>query len=127
MSFVDSILDSAPAGSNPYTYAANFVATVIPRKPNWYFSNIIAAGVVAAINLVLTISCFLVMWRRSRAGTGVGLWFFKLRYGHSSGVPYIMPNALTMFLFWNLIFILLMQPYIWLNYFAYYSPSLQLT
>ncbi|ELU38319.1 hypothetical protein AG1IA_07644 [Rhizoctonia solani AG-1 IA] len=44
-----------------------------------------------------------------------------------SGVPYIMPNALTMFLFWNLIFMLLMQPYIWLNYFAYHTPSLQLT
>ncbi|KAG8719251.1 hypothetical protein FRC09_011419 [Ceratobasidium sp. 395] len=66
------------------------------------------------------------MWRRSRAGTGVGLWFFKTQYGHSSGLPYIMPNALTMFLFWNLIFMLLMQPYIWLNYFAYRSPNLSL-
>ncbi|KAG8743283.1 hypothetical protein FRC10_012246 [Ceratobasidium sp. 414] len=122
MSFIDSILSSAPAGSNPYAYAAGFVATIIPRKPDWYFSNIIAAGVVAAINLISTIACFLVMWRRSRAGTGVGLWFFRTR-----GVPYIMPNALTMFLFWNLIFMLLMQPYIWLNYFAYYSPSLQVT
>ncbi|QRV98929.1 hypothetical protein RhiJN_26948 [Ceratobasidium sp. AG-Ba] len=127
MSFVDSILSSAPAGSNPYKYAADFVATIIPPKPGWYFDNIIAAGIVAAINLISTIACFIVMWRRSQAGTGVGLWFFRTRYGHSSGVPYIMPNALTMFLVWNLVFMLLMQPYIWLNYFAYSSPSLQLT
>ncbi|KAF8607313.1 hypothetical protein BDV93DRAFT_520184 [Ceratobasidium sp. AG-I] len=127
MSFVDSILQSAPEGSNPYAYAADYVATIIPRKPDWYFSNIIAAGVVAAINLISTIACFVVMWRRSKGGSGVGLWFFRTQYGHSSGVPYIMPNALTMFLFWNLIFMLLMQPYIWLNYFAYYAPSLQLT
>ncbi|KAG8686758.1 hypothetical protein FRC09_013940, partial [Ceratobasidium sp. 395] len=123
MSFVDSILNSAPKGSNPYGYAAEFVATIIPRKPDWYFANIIAAGIVAAVNLISTIGCFFIMWKRSRAGTGVGLWFFRTRYGHSSGVPYIMPNALTMFLFWNLIFMLLMQPYIWLNYFAYYSPN----
>lgn len=127
MSFVDNIIHSAPNGTNPYAFAADFVATIIPRKPDWYFSNIIAAGIVAAINLISTIACFIVMWKRSQAGTGVGLWFFRLRYGHSSGVPYVMPNALTMFLFWNLIFTLLMQPYIWLNYFAYYSPSLQLT
>ncbi|KAL5639720.1 hypothetical protein ACGC1H_006342 [Rhizoctonia solani] len=127
MSFVDHIILSAPKGSNPYAYAAEFVATVIPRKPDWYFANIIASGVVGAINLISTIACFFVMWKRSRAGTGVGLWFFRLRYGHSSGVPYVMPNALTMFLFWNLIFMLLMQPYIWLNYFAYHTPSLQLT
>ncbi|CEL54900.1 hypothetical protein RSOLAG1IB_07392 [Rhizoctonia solani AG-1 IB] len=127
MSFVDSIILSAPQGLNPYTYAADFVATIIPPKPHWYFMNIIASGVVAAINLISTIACFIVMWKRSQAGTGVGLWFFRLRYGHSSGVPYIMPNALTMFLFWNLIFMLLMQPYIWLNYFAYHTPSLQLT
>ncbi|CUA78391.1 putative dolichyl pyrophosphate Glc1Man9GlcNAc2 alpha-1,3-glucosyltransferase [Rhizoctonia solani] len=127
MSFVDSIILSAPQGSNPYAYAAQFVATVIPPKPGWYFANIIASGIVAAINLISTIACFIVMWKRSRAGTGVGLWFFRLRYGHASGVPYIMPNALTMFLFWNLIFMLLMQPYIWLNYFAYHTPSLQLT
>ncbi|CAE6459968.1 unnamed protein product [Rhizoctonia solani] len=109
MSFIDSIILSAPPGSNPYTYAAKFVETIIPPKPDWYFSNIIASGVVAAINLISTIACFLVMWKRSQAGTGVGLWFFRLRYGHSSGVPYVMPNALTMFLFWNLIFMLLMQ------------------
>ncbi|CAE6508170.1 unnamed protein product [Rhizoctonia solani] len=109
MSFVDSIILSAPQGSNPYAYAAQFVATVIPPKPGWYFANIIASGIVAAINLISTIACFIVMWKRSRAGTGVGLWFFRLRYGHASGVPYIMPNALTMFLFWNLIFMLLMQ------------------
>ncbi|KAJ1299804.1 hypothetical protein OPQ81_000703 [Rhizoctonia solani] len=125
MAFVDSIILSAPPGSNPYAYAADFVATIIPRKPDWYFANIIASGVVGAINLTSTIACFIVMWKRSKAGSGVGLWFF--RYGHSSGVPYVMPNALTMFLFWNLIFMLLMQPYIWLNYFAYHRPSLQLT
>ncbi|CAE7131728.1 unnamed protein product [Rhizoctonia solani] len=106
---VFSIIFSAPKGSNPYDYAADFVATVIPPKPDWYFANIIASGVVAAINLISTIACFIVMWKRSQAGSGVGLWFFRLRYGHSSGVPYIMPNALTMFLFWNLIFMLLMQ------------------
>ncbi|KAG8748087.1 hypothetical protein FRC11_012128, partial [Ceratobasidium sp. 423] len=83
MSFVDSIILSAPPGSNPYAYAADFVATVIPRKPDWYFANIIASGVVGAINLISTIACFIVMWKRSQAGTGVGLWFFRLRYGHS--------------------------------------------
>ncbi|QRW25900.1 hypothetical protein RhiXN_10977 [Rhizoctonia solani] len=84
MSFVDSIILSAPQGSNPYTYAADFVATIIPPKPDWYFVNIIASGIVAAINLISTIACFIVMWKRSQAGTGVGLWFFRLRYGHSS-------------------------------------------
>ncbi|CAE6438487.1 unnamed protein product [Rhizoctonia solani] len=73
-----------PQGSNPYTYAADFVATIIPPKPDWYFVNIIASGIVAAINLISTIACFIVMWKRSQAGTGVGLWFFRLRYGHSS-------------------------------------------
>ncbi|KAG9124348.1 hypothetical protein FRC07_011966 [Ceratobasidium sp. 392] len=106
--------------SRPSTLAT----TIVPPKPKWYFSGIIAVGVIAAINLISTVVSFCVMWRRSRAGTGVGLWFFKTQYGHSSGLPYIMPNALTMFLFWNLIFMLLMQPYIWLNYLAYCSPNL---
>ncbi|KDN39805.1 hypothetical protein RSAG8_08597, partial [Rhizoctonia solani AG-8 WAC10335] len=70
-SFVDSIILSAPEGSNPYTYAADFVATIIPRKPDWYFANIIASGIVAAINLISTIACFFVMWKRSQAGTGI--------------------------------------------------------
>ncbi|KAH7337638.1 hypothetical protein B0J17DRAFT_718391 [Rhizoctonia solani] len=123
MSFIDSIILSAPPGSNPYAYAADFVETIIPRKPDWYFANIIASGVVAAINLTSTIACFIVMWKRSQAGTGVGLWFFRLRYGHSSGVPYVMPNALTIPALINRY----SQPYIWLNYFAYHTPSLQLT
>ncbi|KAJ1301097.1 hypothetical protein OPQ81_003514 [Rhizoctonia solani] len=127
MSLIDTIVSSAPPGSNPYAYAADFIINIIPGKPQWYFGNIIASGVVGAINLISTISVFIVMWKRSQAGTGVGLWFFRLRYGHSSGVPYIMPNALTMFLFWNLIFMLLMQPYIWLNYVAFRAPTLELT
>ncbi|CCO35119.1 hypothetical protein BN14_09234 [Rhizoctonia solani AG-1 IB] len=117
MSFVDSIILSAPQGLNPYTYAADFVATIIPPKPHWYFMNIIASGVVAAINLISTIACFIVMWKRSQAGTGirsfeVGIPRRPEEYELiviDSGVPYIMPNALTMFLFWNLIFMLLMQ------------------
>ncbi|QRV84886.1 hypothetical protein RhiJN_12902 [Ceratobasidium sp. AG-Ba] len=94
MSFVDSILSSAPAGSNPYTYAAEFVATIIPPKPGWYFDNIIAAGIVAAINLISTIACFIVMWRRSRAGTGVGLWFFRTRLEMRSLTDLIDTNPL---------------------------------
>ncbi|KAG8782762.1 hypothetical protein FRC12_020434 [Ceratobasidium sp. 428] len=89
MSFVDSILNSAPKGSNPYAYAAEFVATIIPRKPDWYFANIIAAGIVAAVNLISTIGCVFIMWKRSRAGTGVGLWFFRTRYGHSRLDKYV--------------------------------------
>ncbi|CAE6400155.1 unnamed protein product [Rhizoctonia solani] len=116
MSFIDSIILSAPPGSNPYTYAAKFVETIIPPKPDWYFSNIIASGVVAAINLISTIACFLVMWKRSQAGTGVGLWFFRLRYGKlihaTNDIPALINHS---------------QPYIWLNYFAYHTPSLQLT
>ncbi|KAG8755511.1 hypothetical protein FRC12_010861 [Ceratobasidium sp. 428] len=38
-----------------------------------------------------------------------------------------MPNALTMFLLWNTVFMSFMQPYIWLNYVSYHSPSLRTT
>ncbi|KAL5639713.1 hypothetical protein ACGC1H_006336 [Rhizoctonia solani] len=38
-----------------------------------------------------------------------------------------MPNPLTMFLVWNAIFSLLMQPYTWLNYFAWKYPSRAVT
>ncbi|KAG9081940.1 hypothetical protein FS749_007277 [Ceratobasidium sp. UAMH 11750] len=59
-----------------------------------------------------------------------GLAPFQLSYScliSRSGIPYLTPNALTMFLLWNLVFMSLMQPYIWLNYVAYYSPSLHIT
>ncbi|KAG8731427.1 hypothetical protein FRC12_019725, partial [Ceratobasidium sp. 428] len=49
MSFVDSILQSAPEGSNPYAYAAEFVATIIPRKPDSYFRSLIVFGSFAAV------------------------------------------------------------------------------
>ncbi|KAL5639691.1 hypothetical protein ACGC1H_006327 [Rhizoctonia solani] len=38
-----------------------------------------------------------------------------------------MPNPLTMFLVWNFIFSSLMQPYTWLNYFAWKYPSRAVT
>ncbi|KAG8786568.1 hypothetical protein FRC12_016444 [Ceratobasidium sp. 428] len=83
----------SPKGSNPYAYAAEFVATIIPRKPDWYFANIIAAGIVAAVNLISTIGCFFIMWKRSRAGTGVGLWFFRTRRTSGSTTLLIILQA----------------------------------
>jgi hypothetical protein len=41
--------------------------------------------------------------------------------GSLGGVPYLVPNALMMFLLFNGIFALLMQPYIWIV-----SPSARL-
>lgn len=67
------------------------------------------------------------MWKRAKQGGGEGLWFFSVRHGHRSGIPYIIPNALSMYLSFNLIFMLLMQPYIWMNYFAYKTPTLNVT
>ncbi|CAE6337722.1 unnamed protein product [Rhizoctonia solani] len=105
-----------PQGSNPYTYAADFVATIIPPKPHWYFANIIASGIVAAINLISTIACFLVMWRRSQAGTGIRTFQVGILQQPKKYELTVVHSA-----------IIRVQPYIWLNYFAYHTPSLQLT
>ncbi|KAF8607305.1 hypothetical protein BDV93DRAFT_306783 [Ceratobasidium sp. AG-I] len=128
LSFVDLLIFSAPKGESPYAYAANYIAHIMPDKPDWYYKQIIASGVLNACNLLLTLASFLVVRRRRKASGDLGsLWFFRKRFGHPSRVPYIMPNPLTMFLVWNTMFTLLMQPYTWLNYFAYKYPTRAVT
>ncbi|KAL5639719.1 hypothetical protein ACGC1H_006341 [Rhizoctonia solani] len=63
--------------------------------------------------------CMHMVGARRKLGESSPYWFVRLQYDHSSGVPYLVPNALMMFLFFNGIFALLMQPYIWINYIAY--------
>ncbi|KAG9124366.1 hypothetical protein FRC07_011892 [Ceratobasidium sp. 392] len=104
---VAGIIQSAPPGLNPYAYAAELVV-----------------GAFAAINLLSTIASFVVLWRKSRSGSGIGFWFFKSQYGHASGIPYIMPNALTMYLFWNTVFMLFMQPFIWSTYISNHALNI---
>ncbi|CEL54891.1 hypothetical protein RSOLAG1IB_07383 [Rhizoctonia solani AG-1 IB] len=124
LSFVDLLIFSAPEGESPFAYAANFIVHLLPAKPDWYFKQIIATGVLNAVSFVLTLVSFIIVARRRKLANEMGsLWFFRTRYGHPSRIPYIMPNPLTMFLVWNAIFSILMQPYTWLNYFAWKYPS----
>ncbi|CAE6478680.1 unnamed protein product [Rhizoctonia solani] len=127
-SFVDLLIFTAPEGESPFAFAANYITYLLPAKPNWYFKQIIATGVLNAVSFILTLVSFFIVARRRKAANEVGsLWFFRTRYGHPSRIPYIMPNPLTMFLVWNAIFSLLMQPYTWLNYFAWKYPSRAVT
>lgn len=85
-------------------------------------------SVLHACNFLLTLVSFVVVARRGKpSNDSSSLWFFRTRYGHPSRIPYIMPNPLAMFLAWNAIFTLLMQPYTWLNYFAWKYPSRAVT
>ncbi|KAG8694234.1 hypothetical protein FRC08_008611 [Ceratobasidium sp. 394] len=133
MSFLDTVLRAAPSGSNPYAFAVEFVAAIVPPKPVWYFKNLIAVGVIAMVHIdypiLETVSSrfehlLLVLQEAVRIYT---LHYLYILITVQSGIPYPTPNALTMFLLWNLVFMSLMQPYIWLNYVAYYSPSLHIT
>ncbi|CAE6478124.1 unnamed protein product [Rhizoctonia solani] len=127
-SFVDILISHAPEGVSPFAFTANYVAGLIPAKPDWYFKQLIAAGVVNGVALILTIVAFIVVARRRKAvKEGGSLWFFRTHYGHPSRIPYIMPHPLTMFLVWNALLLLMMQPYTWLNYFAWKYPSRELT
>ncbi|KDN39814.1 hypothetical protein RSAG8_08606, partial [Rhizoctonia solani AG-8 WAC10335] len=128
LSFVDLLIFTAPEGESPFAYAANYVTHLLPPKPDWYFKQIIATGVLHGVSFILTLVSFVIVARRRKTTNEVGsLWFLRTRYGHPSRVPYIMPNPLTMFLIWNAIFSLLMQPYNWLNYFAWKYPSRAVT
>ncbi|KAG8752923.1 hypothetical protein FRC12_011744 [Ceratobasidium sp. 428] len=116
MSYVQEILDSAPQGSNPYAYAADLLeAKLLPRQKSFDRILVVLAS-FAAINLLSTITTIVVLWRRSRSGSGIGFWFFKTRHSHPSGIPYITPNTLTMYLFWDTVFVLLMQLIIGLRF-----------
>ncbi|KAJ1301089.1 hypothetical protein OPQ81_003507 [Rhizoctonia solani] len=128
LSFVDLLISSAPEGESPFAYAASYIEHFLPTKPDWYFKQIIATAVLNGVSFALTIVSFVIVARRRRIKNEVGsLWFFRTRYGHPSRIPYIMPNPLTMFLVWNAIFSLLMQPYTWFNYFAWKYPSRAVT
>ncbi|CAE6432848.1 unnamed protein product [Rhizoctonia solani] len=97
-------------------------------QPDWYFKQIIVAGVLNGVSFILTVVSFVIVARRRKTVNEMGsLWFFRTNYSHPSRIPYIMPNPLTMFLVWNFIFSLLMQPYTWLNYFAWKYPSREVT
>ncbi|CAE6535042.1 unnamed protein product [Rhizoctonia solani] len=127
-SFVDLLILSAPKGASPFAYAANYVEHLLPAKPDWYFNQIIASAVLHGVSFILTMVSFVIVARRRKSTNEMGsLWFFRTRYGHPSRIPYIMPNPLTMFLTWNAIFSLLMQPYTWFNYFAWKYPSRAVT
>ncbi|CAE6433593.1 unnamed protein product [Rhizoctonia solani] len=127
-SFVDLLISTAPEGESPFAYAANYIAHLLPEKPDWYYKQIIATGVLNGVSFILTLVSFAIVARRRKTANEMGsLWFFRTRYGHPSRIPYIMPNPLTMFLLWNAIFSLLMQPYTWFNYFAWKYPSRAVT
>ncbi|CAE6478649.1 unnamed protein product [Rhizoctonia solani] len=128
ISFVDTQISSAPEGASPFAYAANYVSHFLLTKPDWYFKQIIVAGVLNGMSFILTLVSFVIVARRRKTANEVGsLWFFRAHYGHPSRIPYLMPNPLTMFLVWNFIFSSLMQPYTWLNYFAWKYPSRAIT
>ncbi|KAG8752452.1 hypothetical protein FRC12_011947 [Ceratobasidium sp. 428] len=142
MSYVEEILNSAPQGSNPYAYAANLLdAKLIPRQKS-FDRTLVVLGSFAAVNFISTLTTVVVLWRRSRSGSGIGFWSFKARYGHprfdelrfqlpldanpvSSGIPYITPNTLTMYLFWDTIFMILTQLIIGLRFATAHFSSLQ--
>ncbi|KAH7337649.1 hypothetical protein B0J17DRAFT_707006 [Rhizoctonia solani] len=127
-SFIDLLISNAPEGESPFAYAADYVTHLLPVKPDWYYRQIIATGVLNGVSFILTLLSFAIVARRRKTSNDVGsLWFFRTRYGHPSRVPYTMPNPLTMFLLWNAIFSLLMQPYTWFNYFAWKYPSRAVT
>ncbi|KAG8711609.1 hypothetical protein FRC11_002352 [Ceratobasidium sp. 423] len=128
LSFVDLLIFSAPKGKSPFAYAANYVEHILPPKPDWYFQQIIATAVLHGVSFILTMVSFIIVARRRKTTNEIGsLWFFRTHYGHPSRIPYIMPNPLTMFLAWNAIFSLLMQPYTWFNYYAWKYPSRAIT
>ncbi|KAL5639690.1 hypothetical protein ACGC1H_006327 [Rhizoctonia solani] len=128
LSFVDAQIFSAPEGASRFAYAANYVSHFLLAKPDWYFKQIIVAGVLNGVSFILTLVSFVIVARRRKTAKEVGsLWFFRTHYGHPSRIPYLMPNPLTMFLVWNFIFSSLMQPYTWLNYFAWKYPSRAVT
>ncbi|KAB5588874.1 Transmembrane protein [Ceratobasidium theobromae] len=112
LSVVDLLIFSAPEGVSPFIYAANYIAHIMPDKPGWYYKQIIVTAVLYALSFLLSCASFVAVARRGKQSSS--LWLFRTHYGHSSRIPYIMPNPLTMFLGWNIIFSLLMQPYTWL-------------
>ncbi|KAG8694448.1 hypothetical protein FRC08_008479 [Ceratobasidium sp. 394] len=123
MSLIDKIISAAPPGSNPYAFAAGYFETLIPAKPEWFFTCLMIIGILAPINLLSTVVSTVIMWRQSRLGK-TSFWFLKKQYGHPSGIAYIVPNALSMFLLWNMIFMSLLNAHIWVNYFAFRTMKL---
>ncbi|CAE6400177.1 unnamed protein product [Rhizoctonia solani] len=118
-SLLEQILALAPPGQSPYEYAANVLGKVLPEKTSWFFWMLGAGSIINALNLFTNIICIYMVGRRRKLGESSPYWFVRLQYDHLSGVPYLVPNALMMFLLFNGIFALLMQPYIWINYISY--------
>ncbi|CAE6535065.1 unnamed protein product [Rhizoctonia solani] len=118
-SLLEQILALAPPGESPYEYAANVLGGVLPEKASWFFWMLGAGSVVNALNLITNFVCIYMVGVRRKLSESNPYWFVRLQYDHSSGVPYLVPNALMMFLLFNGIFALLMQPYIWVNYISY--------
>ncbi|CAE6337707.1 unnamed protein product [Rhizoctonia solani] len=118
-SFLEQILALAPVGESPYGYAANVLGKVLPEKASWFFWMLGAGSIVNAVNLVLNVVCIYMVGARRKLSGSSPYWFVRLQYDHLSGVPYLVPNALMIFLLFNGIFALLMQPYIWINYVSY--------
>ncbi|CAE6438481.1 unnamed protein product [Rhizoctonia solani] len=113
-SFLEQLLILAPPGESPYEYAATLLGNVLPEKAGWFFWMLGLGSIVNAFNLILNFVCIYMVGARHKLGDSSPYWFVRLQYDHSSGVPYIVPNALMMFLLFNGIFALLMQPYIWI-------------
>ncbi|KAF8607312.1 hypothetical protein BDV93DRAFT_306959 [Ceratobasidium sp. AG-I] len=67
----------------------------------------------------MNLVCIYMIGARRKFGETNPYWLVRLRYDHSSGIPYLVPNAVMVFLLFNGIFALLMQPYIWINYVSY--------
>ncbi|CAE6508175.1 unnamed protein product [Rhizoctonia solani] len=117
-SLLEQILALAPPGQSPYRYAADLLGMVLPEKANWFFWMLGAGSIVNALNLSTNFICVYMVGARRDLGES-SPWFVRLQYDHSSGVPYLVPNALMIFLLFNGIFALLIQPYIWINYISY--------
>ncbi|KAJ1301096.1 hypothetical protein OPQ81_003513 [Rhizoctonia solani] len=118
-SLLEQILALAPPGESPYVYAANVLGEVLPEKTGWFFWMLGAGSIINALNLVTNTVCIYMVGARRRLSESNPYWFVRLQYDHASGIPYVVPNALMTFLFFNGIFALLMQPYIWINYVSY--------
>lgn len=82
----------------------------------------------------MNLVCIYMIGARRKFGEISPYWLVRLRYDHSSkfafavlfasctatdlgfvgGIPYLVPNAVMMFLLFNGIFAFLMQPYVWI-------------
>lgn len=122
MSFLLELFAQAPTGESPYAYAAGEISKILPKNVHWFFWLLGVGSVVNAANLVLNLVCVYMIGRRKLGGASP-YWLVRLRYDHPSGVPYLVPNAIMTFLLFNGIFAFLMQPYIWINYVAYWNRS----